>query len=160
RFFDIENALERSRGKTRREKRRARISFVVIFLCVALVSGLGVYLYRMISYRQPPIFEEVVFVPNDAPEEEADGRASREQLMSALPDAWVLAHSLFDDLRKGIITRPKAVAELNRLAGLAEQDDLNLFDNFTFYTSSNENAALGELLRAAAKRLSEGANSK
>ena len=182
RFFDIENALERSRGKTRREKRRARISFAVIALCLALVLGLGGYLYRMTlrlqqasrlqqelttrlqqeqtSRLQPPIFEEVVFVPKDAPEEETDERASREQLMSALPDAWVLAHGLFDDLRTGRITRAKAVAELNRLAERAEQDDLNLFDNLPSYTSSGENAALGELLRAAAKRLSEGANPK
>ena len=174
RFFDIENAIERSRGKTRREKRRARVSFAVIALCLALILGLGVYLHRMASRLQqasslqqeqtsrlqPPIFEEVVFVPKDAPEEETDERASREQLLSALPDAWVLAHGLFDDLRTGGITRAKAVAELNRLAERAEQGDLNLFDNLPSYTSSGENAALGELLRAAAKRLSEGANPK
>ena len=160
RYFDIENALERSRGKTRREKRRARVSFAVIAFCVVLVSGLGVYLHRMAARLRPPIFEEVVFVPKDAPEEETDERASREQLMSALPDAWVLAHSLFDDLRKGTITRTKAVAELNRLAERAEQEDQNLFDHLPLYSSSSEYAALGELLRAAAKRLSEGANPK
>jgi hypothetical protein len=158
RFFDMENALECSRGKTRREKRRARVSFAVIALCVALVLGLGVYLHRMTWRQQPPIFEEVVFVPKDAPEEETDERASREQLVAALPDAWVLVHGLFEDLRTGGITRSKAAAELDRLAERAEQDDLNLFDNLPSYTASNEYAALGELLRAAAKRLLEGAN--
>jgi len=160
RFFEIEGALERARGKTRREKRRARVSFAVIFLCVAAVLALGVYLHRMVWRMQPPTFGEVVFVPMDAPEEETDERASREQLIAALPDAWVLSHDLFDGLRTGRVTRPEAVAELNRLAGRAEQDDLNLFDNLPSYTSSSENAALGELLRAAAKRLSEGANRK
>ena len=160
RVFDIENALERSRGKTRREKRRARVSFVVIFLCAALVSGLGVYLYRMTARLQPPTFDEIVYVPKDAPQEESEERASREQLQSALPDAWVLAHGIIEDLHKGGITRSKAVAELNRLARRAAEDDLNLFDNLPSYTASGENAALGELLRAAAKRLSEGANPK
>ena len=158
RLFEIENALDRARGKTRREKRRARISFVVIVLGVALVSGLVVHLHRTASRVLPPTFEEIVFVPKNAPAEEAEGRASREQMMAALPDAWVLAHDLFDDLRAGIIARPKAIADLNRLAERAEQDDLTLFGNVPSYSANGENTALAELLRAAAKRLSEGAN--
>ena len=77
-----------------------------------------------------------------------------------MPDAWVLAHGIIEDLHKGGITRAKAVAELNRLAKLAEEDDLNLFDDLPSYSASGESAALGELLRAAAKRLSEGADPK
>jgi len=157
RFFEIEDALERSRGKTRREKRRARVSFVVIFLFVLSVAALGVLLYRMVSYVPPPTFEEVVFVPKDAPEEETETRASREQLMTALPDAWVLVHDLFVDLREGRMTRVKVVDELNRLAERAEQDEIDLFDNLSYdYGASGENVALGELLRAAAERLAEG----
>ena len=158
RFFEIEDALERSRGKTRREKRRARVSFAVIFLFVLSLAALGVLLYRVVAHV-PPTFEEVVFVPKDAPEEETETRSSREQLMSALPDAWVLVHDLFVDLREGRMTRPKVVDELNRLAGRAEQDDIDLFDGLSYdYGASGENAALGELLRAAAERLAEGAD--
>ena len=137
------------------------MSFAVIFLFVLSVAALGVFLYRMVSHVPPPTFEDVVFVPKDAPEEETETRSSREQLMSALPDAWVLVHDLFVDLRAGRMTRSKVVDELKRLAGRAEQDDLDLFDNLAYdYGASGETAALGELLRAAAERLAEGAGRK
>ena len=56
------------------------------------------------------------------------------------------------------MTRAKVVDELNRLAERAEQDDIDLFDNLSYdYGASGENVALGELLRAAAERLAEGA---
>ena len=100
-----------------------------------------------------PTFEDVVFVPEDAPEEESEKHASRDQLGAAIVDAWTLAHGVFSDLHNGAITREKAVSVLERLAERAGNDDLNLFDDHPMYTPSGEYQALAELLHAAAERV-------
>ena len=160
RLFELENALDRARGKTRREKRRARLAGAALLVAACAVALGGGFLSKTLSRVSPPTFEEVVFVPKNAPEEESEGHASREQLTAALPDAWVLAHDLFVDLRAGIITRKKAETELKRLAIRAMRDDMNLFAGVSSYSASGENAALAELLREAAKRLAGGAGRK
>lgn len=154
-LFDVENALDRSRGKTRREKRRARVAFAVILVCVAAAAALGVFIRRSLTRVPPPTFEELVFIPADAPDEETEARASKEQFAAAEPDAWILSRGIISDLRTGAVTWEKAEMELRRLADRVAQDDPNLFDRYPLYNASNENKATAELLRTAARLLHE-----
>ena len=155
RFFEMENVLEASRGKTHREKRRARVALAVLIVSVAVATACGVRLLLVGGRATAPTFEEMVFVPADAPETADDDRTTRGQFVTALPDAWVLAHEIFDDLRKGSITCEKAVSELERLAARAAQRDMDLFSPYPTYGASVESIALAELLRSAAVRLRE-----
>ena len=154
-LFEVETALDRSRGKTRREKRRARVAFAVILVCAVAAVALGVFIRRSSSRVPPPAFEELVFIPADAPDEETETRASKEQFAAAEPDAWVLSHGIVSDLRTGAVTWEKAEMELKRLADRVAQDDPNLFDRYPLYNASNENKATAELLRTAARLLHE-----
>ena len=161
RLFEIENALDRARGKTRREKRRARISFLAISVCVVVAATLGGFLFRAYSHVPPPVFDEIVFVPPDAPEIETDNRPSKEQFINAVPEVWVLAHEIIFDLGKGAITEEKAAAELDRLADRAAQSDANLFDSSPLYIDKGaDRRAIAELLHTAAERIRERSNRK
>ena len=155
RFFEMENALDVSRGKTRREKRRGRIALAVLLASVVVAAVCAVRLLLSDARMAIPTFEEMVFVPADAPETADDDRTTREQFVTALPDAWVLSHEIFEDLRKGAITCEKAVSELERLAARAAQRDMDLFSQYPRYGASSESIALAELLRGAAARLRE-----
>ena len=158
RFFEMENTLEVSRGKTRREKRRARVAFAVVLVGAVAALVCGERLLRRDAHQEPPTFDDVVFVPKDAPDEADEGQISREQFAAALPDAWVLVHEVFSDLRKGTITCEKAVSELETAAARAAQDDPDLFSQYTdYYIVNGEGTALAELLRAAAQRIKTGA---
>ena len=156
RFFEIENALDVSRGKMRKEKHRARASFAVLLVCLVAAAICGGLLFR----REPlpvaaPTFEEAVFVPDDAPAESSENQASKRQLVAALPDAWVLAHEVFVDLRKGTVTAEKAVSELEQIAIRAREGELDLFRHYPQYSPSSESIALAELIRTAAERVKE-----
>ena len=156
RLCDLENALDKSRGKTRKEKRRARVAFGLVLSCAVAAVICGGWLMRGKSRIVAPSFEEIVFVPADAPEEATtEDQIAREQFVSAIPDAWVLSHEVLFDLRKGTVAAEKAVSELENLARRAEEEDLDLFDRYEGYNSSGEPAALAKLLQAAAKRVKE-----
>ena len=94
-------------------------------------------------------------VPADAPEESEDDKPTRRQFVAALPDAWLLVHGVFSDLRKGVITAERAVGEIERIANRAAQDELELFTQYPMYSASHESVALAELLRTAARRIRE-----
>ena len=156
RLFEVENALDRSYDRARRVKRRSWFGLVAFSVCLAVMVLLGLVLYRVRVRIPPPAFEEIVFVPDDAPEEETDEHASAEQLAAAAPGVWLLSHEIFANLRKGHVTWEKAEMDLKHLAELAEQDDPNLFDRYPLFNSSvSLNKAMGELLRAAAQRIHE-----
>ena len=156
RLFEAESALDRSQDRVRRAKRRAWFVIAPFFVCMAAAVSLGLVLYRMQARIPPPAFEEIVFVPDDAPEEETDERASGEQLAAAAPSAWLLSHEIFANLRKGLVTWEKAELDLKQLAERAEQDDTNLFDRHPLYNPNvSLNKAMAELLRAAAQRIHE-----
>ena len=155
RFFKMENAVDALRGKVKRVKRRVRIAIALLFVCAALAAVCGWSLLRKRVRVSPPLFEDVVFVPADAPEDPEANRPSRRQFAAALPDAWVLMHEVFSDLRSGGITFEKAISELEQTAARAEQYDAMLFSRYPMYFASNENAALAELLRTAARRIRE-----
>ena len=154
-LFETENALDRLRGKMRRGKRRFKICLAAFAFCAAAVVSLGGFLLWTSTSAPPPLFEEFVFVPPDAPDEDTEDRVSKERLAIAVPDVWVLTHGILADLRKGAITWEKAESELNRLADRAAEDDMNLFASSPFYNASNESRAVAELLRAAARRIRE-----
>ena len=153
-LFDMENAVETSRAAVCAQRRRARwILCGALLACMAFLVACAGLLLCFTSNVAEPTFEDVVFVPEDAPEEESEKHASRDQLGAAIVDAWTLAHGVFSDLRNGAITREKAVSVLERLAERAGNDDLNLFDDHPMYTPSGEYQALAELLHAAAERV-------
>ena len=157
-LFDTENALDHLRGKVRRGKRRFKICLAALAFCavaVAMLCGTLIWTSCRATSAPPPLFEEFVFVPSDAPEADTEDRVSKERLTVALPDVWVLAHGILSDLRTGAIRWEKAESDLNSLADRAAQDDLNLFAAYPFYNASNENRAVTELLRAAARRIRE-----
>ena len=150
-FFDLENALEKSRGKTRKEKRRARVAFVAIFLSVILAAACGGLLFNLV-YRSAPSFDDIVFVPEDAPEEETDTRSSRSELEEALKDAWGLLHETFANLRRGEITGEMAISNMEQIAAKVKNDDDNDDNSLDFDSDSD---VLYELLRAAIVRMKE-----
>ena len=156
RLFEAESALDRSQDRARRAKRHAGFVIAAFFVCLVAAVSLGLVLYREQARIPPPAFEEIVFVPDDAPEEETDERASGEQLAAAAPSVWLLSHEIFANLRKGLITWEKAEMDLKQLAERAEQNDPSLFDPYPLYNSSVFlNKAMAELLRAAVQRIHE-----
>jgi len=156
---DVERQLSEAESKRLVSEARAirlkRISVAAAAasaaLCVAAVFC-GIVLSRMMASPTPPAFEDVFAVPADAPEEDSAGRPSRESFMAALPDAWVLAHGIFDDLKLGIIKPEKAVSDIELLAERADQDDLSLFERYP-YTPNGDSEVLAEMLRMAAEKM-------
>ena len=152
-LLDMENAVEDSRAEACAQRRRARgILCAALLACMAFLVCAGLLL-RFAFHVAEPTFEDVVFIPADASEKESETHASRDQLGAAIADAWTLVHGVFLDLRKGAITREKAISVLEHLAERAGNDDLNLFDDHPMYIPSGENQALAELLHAAAERV-------
>ncbi len=105
-----------------------------------------------------PDFESTVRIPRDVPSEEGDAsdEPTREDFKLARVDAWVLTHSIFSDLKKGLITREDAIKELGDLAKRAARDeDLFSAERFDFYDSSSDGAVLARLLSGAVSNLQE-----
>lgn len=152
-LLDLENAMEASHAEAYVQRRKARwILCAASVACLAFLACAGLLLH-VTSHAAEPTFEDVVFIPEDAAEEESEEHVSRDQLNTAIADAWILTHGAFLELRKGAITREKAVSVLEHLAERAEKDDLNLFDDYPMYAPSGENQALADLLHAAAERM-------
>ena len=141
-------------------ERARRISWLCLAACAVAVACMALVGYGILSEGKSagcrlPTFDETVFVPDDAPEEESEGHASREQLEAALPDALVLTHGLFSDLHGGAITLAKAIDELSKLATNASDDYINLFNKHPMYAPNDDPEALAELLGAALRRMRE-----
>ena len=105
-----------------------------------------------------PDFESTVRIPRNVPTEDGDAsdEPTREHYRLARIDAWVLTHSIFSDLKKGLITREDAIQELDELAKRAARDD-DLFtgERFEFYDSLGDASALARLLSGAVSNLQE-----
>ena len=105
-----------------------------------------------------PDFESTVRIPRNVPTEDGDAsdEPTREDYRLARIDAWVLTHSIFSDLKKGLITREDAIQELDELAKRAARDD-ELFtgERFEFYDSLGDASALARLLSGAVSNLQE-----
>ena len=158
RLFEMEDVVDASRGRMRRVKSLLRMTFAGFVVSLVFAGVLG---WRLAALKKgaltAPVFEEVVFIPNDAPVESNDDKITRRQFEAALPDAWILVHMVFSDLRKGAITYEKAVSDIERLAERAASDETDnaLYGPYADYSLGFERDALAELLRAAAKRMRE-----
>ena len=105
-----------------------------------------------------PDFESTVRIPRNVPTEDGDAsdEPTRDDYRLARIDAWVLTHSIFSDLKRGLITRENAIQELDELAKRAARDD-ELFtgERFEFYDSLGDASALARLLSGAVSNLQE-----
>lgn len=173
RLFAAENELDNLRSKSRRE-RIAAIALSVFVAAGVVLAGAAFHrklalarqelsrAQRELSSVQPPTFEEIVVIPDDAPLE-SDDEITRGQFEAALPDAWILVHKVFAELRTGLIPYEKAVSDIEHFAERAASDaenDESLYGRYSSYSPGYERDALSELLRAAARRLRERAGKK
>ena len=135
RLFEMESELESARGSVHKGKRRLWIvSVALLAILVAAIACGGKLFHR------PPLFEDIVFVPADAPEEDTESRYSQKNLEEKLPAAWDMLHDIFDKLRKGHITGEAAADDVSKVAKKYNEDSED---------------ALSELLNAAAERMKE-----
>ena len=73
-----------------------------------------------------PTFSDV-FHSLESADASSNGRVNNFRVQATLVDAWVLTHTLFDDLRAGRITTGKAIESLETMATRAETDFIGLF---------------------------------
>ena len=156
--YRAETELEYLRAKRHAAVRGRRNGWLAAIL-TALLSGVCMA-YLAISGsaqgvpEQPPRFDDIVKIPQDAPDEETvGGMPSRGQFAMAYIDAWALTHDLFADIKDSKISREKAVDDLRRLARGAAEDDLKLFNSVENYVQHGESAPLAHLLYAAVTNL-------
>ena len=154
-IMDAEQVSEECRVNAMAAKRRVLWSVsAAAVMCIVAAIAVAVLAPRQTEVAQSVTFEDVVFVPDDAPKEDSDGHASRDQLLAAMPDVWVLVHGVFADLRADKISKEKAIEEISRFAELAENDDPNLFGGHPEYSQNEvDSSVIAELLRAAVERL-------
>ena len=122
---------------------------------VALAVAVAIHVSRPAEAVPPVMFEDIVKVPEDAPEEEKEDEITRSQFAAALPDAWVLIHGILDELREGKITWEKALSDIEKKAKRARQGDNSLFDGLEIeYDNPNGDVeALAILLEDAVGRM-------
>ena len=108
------------------------------------------------SRSSVPSFDDVFFVPRNAPEEEPEdesGMPSQDQLNAALPDAWVLFHGVMKDLKTGRISRESAAERARDLARKADREEIGYEEFPNGYIQNGEPSALAFLLRQAAEKI-------
>ena len=152
-LFEAESTQRVLESRAARLKRFAFAAAAASAVLCAAAVFCGIAFSRMTASPQPPDFEDVFAVPADAPKEDSDGRISRDRLHDALPDAWMLTHKIFKDLKAGTMTQEQAIAQIDALAERADQDDPALFDSHQNYTQNEDNDALAEMLRSAVERM-------
>ncbi len=137
------------------ERRRGRLvrhvaSCLAVVVSVLALGG-GIWMARL----SLPSFDSVFKVPDDAPEDPDDDVPSRDEYRSAMFDALVLTHDIFEELRAGVITKEKVKAELKSLSARAKDEDANLFSGKLegFSSSCADNQALAILLQNASDRI-------
>ena len=116
---------------------------------------------RLLAELAVPCFADVCKVPpraNNGRKETFPLDFDRDKL--ALIDAWVLTHTLFDDLKSRQISHEKAVEELEALAGRAEDGVLGLFKNTGGYNANGDVRTLRRILRDAAREMKRRSISK
>ncbi len=113
---------------------------------------------RLDELQNLPDFDSTVRIPRDVPSGDGDGadELTRDDYKLARVDAWVLTHSIFSDLKKGVITREDAIKDLSDLAKRAARDD-EVFtgERFEYYDSLGDATVLAHLLSGAVSNLQE-----
>lgn len=154
--YQRDKALEELRAKRHAAVRGRRNGWVAAICAVAIAAFLACFIQRKVI-APPPDFDSTVQIPPNAPEEEnvsnANAMPSRGQFALARIDAWVLTHNLFADLKAGKVSREKVIDELCRMARMAKNNDLELYNHLTFYSQIGESEALAYLLFSASSNL-------
>ena len=123
--------------------------------CLAFTHWFALPRLAAESRSSVPSFDDVFFVPWNAPEEEPEderGMPSQDQLNAALPDAWVLFHGVMKDLKAGRISRECAAERARTLARKVADDEM--YDEFPeSYCPNGESTALAFLFRQAAEKI-------
>ena len=123
--------------------------------CFAFTHWFALPRLAAASRSSIPSFDDVFFVPENAPKEESEDERSmpsQDQLNAALPDAWVLFHGVMKDLKAGRISRRTAAERARTLARKVVDDDMD--DVFPdWYCQNGESTALAFLLRQAAGKI-------
>ena len=166
--YKTETELEYLRKKRHAAVRGRRNGWIAATLAAAAAAALTFVAVRGYQPPEPPPdFDSVVQIPPNAPDEEPvdeNGMPSRNQLMLARIDAWVLTHDIFADLKSGKITREKAKSDLRRILRLARADDMALFEPEVIrcesYTQVGESEPLAFLLQSAISNLNARAEKK
>ncbi len=113
---------------------------------------------RLDELQNLPDFDSTVRIPRDVPSGDGDGadELTRDDYKLARVDAWVLTHSIFSDLKKGVITREDAIKDLSDMAKRAARDD-EVFtgERFEYYDSLGDATVLAHLLSGAVSNLQE-----
>ena len=126
--------------------------------CFAFTHWFALPRLAAASRSSIPSFDDVFFVPENAPKDEPEDERSmpsQDQLNAALPDAWVLFHGVMKDLKAGRISRECAVERARTLARKAERDEIVTCEEFpNSYCPNGEPSALAFLLRQAAEKIS------
>ncbi len=162
--YRVETELDYLRRKRHDAVRGRRNGWVAATLTAVVSAALVFFIMRSEQGRllaPLPDFDSIVRIPPNAPREDPeddDGFPSRGQFEMARIDAWVLTHDTFADLKSGKITKEKAIDNLRRLAKMAKDDNMSIFDSesLSSYTQAGDNAPLAYLLYSAASNLVTG----
>ena len=123
--------------------------------CFAFTHWFALPRLAAASRSSIPSFDDVFFVPENAPKDESEDERSmpsQDQLNAALPDAWVLFHGVMKDLKNGRISRECAAERARTLARKVADDEM--YDEFPeSYFQNGESTALAFLLRQAAEKI-------
>ena len=152
--YRTEKAIEELRAKRHAAVRGRRNGWVAATAAAMAAFALACFMMRPTAL--PPDFDSIVQIPPEAPEaESADegGMPSRGQFELARIDAWVLTHGLFADLKAGNVSQGKVADEISRMARMASEGDLNLFNGVEAYSQTGDGAALAYLLNTAVSNL-------
>lgn len=170
----LEESVSRLREEIEREKEngaalagslRKRFAVRMKLCCAALLSVLTLaFASTFVLWRQKaaseaeldvPCFDSLFSIPHSASEEETDSMPAHEDFRCAMLDALALTHSMFLDLKNGLITRDKVRELLLNLLDEAKRDDIDFSGRlpFAFQPSCSEPKAMEILLKNAVERL-------
>lgn len=155
RLCDAEEEIENLNGSL---KKRKKLLWALSAVLVCL-SASATWLFARMDRIDPPAFEDLFYVPDDAPTDpetaRKEGGSTREELSRTVPDAWMVTRGIFSEMRSGGISEKKAMLALDRLAYRAHRNDKSLFTPWPEYKVNGNNRALTELLNNAVSEMLE-----
>lgn len=145
----------------RRFARWRRGCCVTTACVVAVAAVLGFFLFRhhtagdaVMARLNVPTFDTLFSIPPSAPEEDTEEMPSREAFRQSMIDALALTHSMFSDLKNGLVTCGKARRMLQDMSAKAKDDDFDLFSSLPdTYSQCGDTQTLAILLENAVERL-------
>ena len=160
--IESENALASAQDAladaTGRLARARRLVKVLAWTAGAAVAAAAVGAFFAVR-SEPPVFADVVRIPDDASDEESETMPSRDDFASARVDAWVLTEEVFERLRLGRLTVKEAADSLVRTAGEVASGD-GKFPEYYQGDELGDADTLAWLLNSAATNLLRGVRSR